>query len=622
MSPLHFLRSIYTLDTLDTRFTTSSSTSYKTVIDSRGEQGVKDAQKEKIASRASPPKWKTREFYFYYLIFIICVPLMLWIPYSVSRPSDPRYEKYARLLTDGWVPGRRFDNTDAQYRSFRTNLPYMALLLVFHPLCRKLWNRLRPLPQGRTSVADAAEARLEQRASFDYIFALIFLAALHGFSIFKVLAILFINFSIAKRLPKKLVPIATWTFNIATLFANELCTGYRYKDMAALISGYPLTRLRTAPVQSGLVAWGAWLDTFGGIMGRWEILFNITVLRLISFNLDYYWSLDSRGANPIEKKQLDPTALSERDRVIIPAPAKDFTFRNYLAYALYAPLYLTGPILTFNDYISQLRHRPHSIETHRTIRYAVRFLLCLLCMELLLHFIYVGAISHANPEWSSYSPAQLSLLSYHNLIIIWLKLLLPWRLFRLWSLIDGIDPPENMVRCVSDNFSTTSFWRGWHRSYNKWLIRYIWIPLGGASFNTVWSSVRSVLSYLLIFTFVALWHDIQLRLLIWAWLIVLFIVPEAVARVVFPKKRFEGRERQYRMICCAGAVANVLMLMAANLVGFAFGLDGLQSILRGIFHQFSGMLFFITACSALFVGVQVMFEVRESEARKGISLKC
>ncbi|KUI57103.1 Glycerol uptake protein 1 [Cytospora mali] len=623
MSPLSFLRSIYSLDTLDTRFTTSSTTSYKTVIDSRGEHGVKDAQKEKIASRASPPKWKTPEFFFYYLVFAICIPLMLWIPYSVSRPSDPRYEKYQVLLVDGWVPGRKIDNSDSQYRSFRKNIPYMALLLVFHPLCRKIWNRLKPLPaHGRTSIAEQGEARLEQRASFDYLFAMIFLAALHGFSIFKVLAILFINYNLATRLPRKSVPYATWAFNIGTLFANELCQGYHYKDIAALLSGYSPMMIRTAPMQSGLIAWGAWLDTFGGIMSRWEVLFNITVLRLISFNLDYYWSVDHRGGNPIEKKQLDPTALSERDRVTVPAPAKDFTFRNYVAYALYAPLYLTGPILTFNDYISQLRYRPHSIETPRTIRYAVRFLLCLLCMELLLHFIYVGAIAKAYPDWSSYTPAQLSLLSYHNLMIIWLKLLLPWRLFRLWSLIDGIDPPENMVRCVSDNFSTISFWRGWHRSYNKWLIRYIWIPLGGASFTTVASSIRSTLSYLLIFTFVALWHDIQLRLLIWAWLIVLFIVPEAVARIAFPKKNFEGRERRYRMICCVGAVANVLMLMAANLVGFAFGLDGLQSILRGIFQELSGMLFFITACSALFVGVQVMFEVRESEARKGISLKC
>lgn len=457
-------------------------------------------------------------------------------------------------------------------------------------------------------MADEAEARLEQRASFDYTFAMIFLAALHGFSMFKVLAILWINYNIATGLPRKFVPVATWVFNIGTLFMNELCQGYHYRDIAAVFSGHSPMLLRTVHVQNGLVDWGMWLDSWSGIMGRWEVLFNITVLRLVSFNLDYYWSLDYRGASPIEvgafcprpiaalrsdtdrskKKQLDPSALSERDRVTIPASSRDYSFRNYIAYAVYAPLYLTGPILTFNDYISQLRYRPHSIETNRTVRYAVRFLLCLLCMELLLHFIYVGAISSSLPVWDSYTPAQLSLLSFDNLIIIWLKLLLPWRFFRLWSLVDGIDPPENMVRCVTNNFSTISFWRGWHRSYNKWLVRYIWIPMGGASFATLYSSLRSIAGYLIIFTFVALWHDIKLRLLIWAWLIVLFIIPEVLARMVVTRKMFGGNETRFRMVCCVGAVANQLMMVMANLVGFAVGLDGLQSILSGIFHDFSG----------------------------------
>lgn len=35
-----------------------------------------------------------------------------------------------------------------------------------------------------------------------------------------------------------------------------------------------------------------------------------------------------------------------------------------------------------------------------------------------------------------------------------------------------------------------------------------------------------------------------------------------------------------------------------------------------------GLLFLITACSCLFVGIQVMFEIRESEKRKGVLLKC
>jgi D-alanyl-lipoteichoic acid acyltransferase DltB (MBOAT superfamily) len=347
-------------------------------------------------------------------------------------------------------------------------------------------------------------------------------------------------------------------------------------------------------------------------MSRWEILFNITILRLISFNLDYYWSLDRRSGSPIEvppspypfpltretlanapkKKQLDPANLSERDRVTIPASPSDYSFRNYIAYAVYAPLYLTGPILTFNDYVAQARHRPSSIETPRTIRYAVRFALVLLAMEVILHFDYVHAISQADPDWSSYTPAQLSILSYFNLHLIWLKLLIPWRLFRLWALVDGVDPPENMIRCMSDNYSPAQFWRAWHRSYNKWLVRYIYIPLGGGgNFGTWRAGARSVLNYLLIFTFVALWHDIKLRLLVWGWMVVFFMLPEVAGRALFPARDWEGRRTAYRMISCVGAVGNVLMMMVANLVGFAVGLDGLESILRGIFHDFSGESF-------------------------------
>jgi hypothetical protein len=136
---------------------------------------------------------------------------------------------------------------------------------------------------------------LEQRASFDFGFALIFLVALHGFSAIKVLTILFANYCIATRLPRKYAPAATWIFNVSTLFANELSEGYKYAKMAAYISPIAVDGAETS-----LHSWGSWLDSYGGIMSRWEILFNLTVLRLISFNLDYYWSLDRRGGSPIE----------------------------------------------------------------------------------------------------------------------------------------------------------------------------------------------------------------------------------------------------------------------------------------------------------------------------------
>ncbi|KAK3383695.1 MBOAT, membrane-bound O-acyltransferase family-domain-containing protein [Lasiosphaeria ovina] len=638
------LGSIYDVDTLDTRFTTPPGLSYKAVIDARSDKRSDDAlipntntNPDKLDGSKrpqSPPRWRTPEFYLYYLLLSFIITSMFWVAGGVSQPSDVRYYKFERYLSPGWIPGRKIDISDAQYFTFRKNLPYMGLLLVFHPLLRRVWEAVyspaaassspsrghAPSRQG-TPTPEAADARLRRRTSFDYAFAIVYLVALHGFSAAKILLILFANFKIATGgLPRKYIPAATWAFNICTLFANEVCHGYKFRSIALFFSGGAAAGdLVSDP--SSLVRLGDWLDGHGGLMPRWQILFNITVLRLVSFNLDYYWSLNSRAASPMEK-QLDPANLSERDRVSIPAAPGDFCFRNYVGYVIYAPLYLTGPIITFNDYISQQRYRPASIETPRTVRYGVRFLLVLLCMEVVLHYVWVGAISKAGADWSSYTPAQTSMLSFFNLHIIWLKLLLPWRFFRLWALVDGIDPPENMLRCVSDNYSTLSFWRAWHRSYYRWLLRYIYIPLGGAGFRSWRDSARSVVTYLMVFTFVAMWHDIKLNLLIWGWLIVFFFLPEIAATYLFPRRQWEARPTAYRMLCCAGAVANVLMMISANLVGFAVGIDGLQSILRGILYEYSGLLFLVTACGALFVGIQVMFEIRESELRRGIVMKC
>ncbi|CEJ85203.1 Putative Glycerol uptake protein [[Torrubiella] hemipterigena] len=613
MGVFSYLRKVYDVDTLDTRFTAPSNVAYKTVLEQRSDPVARRETEQKNLGRSLPSKWNTPEFYLYYVVFLFAVPSMFWICYDVSRPSDPRYYKFQDYLSDGWVPGRKIDNSDAQYHSFRGNLPAMAALLVFHPILRRVWDAVNNRSDARKS---AAANRMEQRASFDFLFGILFVVILYGVSIFKILAILYVNYQVATKLPRHQVPAATWIFNICVLFANELGQGYPLKGIAqffspASASGEP----------SELMQLGSWIDSFGGIMVRWEVLFNLTVLRLISFNLDYYWAVDKKNVNSVEK-QLDPANLSERDRISIPADVQDYSFRNYVGYAIYAPLFIAGPIMTFNDYISQIKYRSATIETSRTIKYAVRFALVLLAMELVLHFDYVGAISKANPVWGDYTAAQLSMLSFMNLHIIWLKLLLPWRFFRLWALVDGIDPPENMTRCVSNNYSTQHFWRAWHRSFNRWIIRYVYIPLGGTSFKTWRDSVRSIATFLTVFTFVALWHDIQLRLLIWGWLIVLFLLPEQIATIMFPKRKWESRPTAYRMICCIGAVFNVIMMISANLVGFAVGLDGLESILRRIVSDWSGFMFIVTACSCLFVGIQVMFEIRESEKRKGVMLKC
>ncbi len=64
------------------------------------------------------------------------------------------------------------------------------------------------------------------------------------------------------------------------------------------------------------------------------------------------------------------------------------------------------------------------------------------------------------------------------------------------------------------------FWRNWHASFNQWLVRYLYVPLGGACWRAanVWA----------VFTFVAAWHDLEWRLLGWAWIMALVMAPEMV----------------------------------------------------------------------------------------------
>lgn len=89
---------------------------------------------------------------------------------------------------------------------------------------------------------------------------------------------------------------------------------------------------------------------------------------------------------------------------------------------MYPPLYLAGPILTFNSFYSQLV-QPPTITRQQLVRYAVRFVFCLLTMELVLHSMYVVAIKDSSRfgAWQGDTPFELSMIGFWNLIVVWLK---------------------------------------------------------------------------------------------------------------------------------------------------------------------------------------------------------
>lgn len=554
-----------------------------------------------------PSRWSTWEFRFYFLVFAIMVPLMVWVPIRLSLTSNPNYVRYSEHLRPGWLFGRYRDDSDFQYRSFRDYVPALAAIMGVYLTLGKLASKLPSLggnsgsassyrPLTSTASPQVLTEPRRNRRAFLSVFTVIFVLALHGANTVKLLAVLLINYAIAQFLSgrKWIAPAVIWSFNIGALAAVHWNDGFQWYTLA-----------------NGQLAW---LDKYNGLLPRWQINFNITMLRLVSYGLDLHWARTNASTTSPSLWQESDGVTDNRRRSSQSRPSSDYSLFNYLTYALYPPLFIAGPIISFNDFTSQLQNPP-KIPTTNVLRYGVRFLFCLLTMEFILHFMYVNAIKDSK-AWIGETPLELSMVGFWNLIIVWLKLLIPWRFFRLWSLADGVDPPENMVRCMANNYSTMGFWRSWHRSYNLWIVRYIYIPVGGAR-NTF-----GIPATLLVFTFVALWHDLSLKLLTWGWLVTLFILPEIVGKTVLCPQAKYGDRWWYRHVCALGGVFNVLLMMTANLVGFAIGLDGISYMWSQLLGSWAGVQFLLAACATLFVGVQAMFEYREEELRRGISRKC
>ncbi|KAJ1959035.1 glycerol transporter [Dipsacomyces acuminosporus] len=532
------------------------------------------------------PLWGTLEFKLYYVLYLIVVPNMLYTMYKASSPGRPEYEKYKHELSQGWMFGRMVDLSDGQWDTFRSHLPAFAGAMLAYVALNRLFRaavvrqRCRGFLQSPASVRGALPTLW-----FPCTFATAFVVALSGTSTIFIFALVSGNYLVAKKCGgQRWAPLAFWAYNMAMLFSNEHFKGYEFARMAGSL---------------------AWLDEWRGILRRWDVTFNITMLRMVSFAMDYHWRVGQKAES--SSRQVDAIAAkspgSEKERVEHSCFAQDYCFANYWAYLFYPPLYLTGPIITFNSFISQMRFPSSGISPRSTVVYGFRLLASILLMELMLHTVHCVAISKWG-QWDTFTVYEISLFGYMRLTFIWLKLLIIWRFARFWAMADGLETVENMRRCMSNNYSLQQFWRDWHCSYNKWLVRYVYIPLGGRKTST-WNTF-------VVFTFVALWHDLTMKLLEWAWIIALLFLPEGLATWYFNRPRW-SRRPYFRYICSVGGAVNIIAMMIANLVGF--GDEGVDKMLDKIFSR-SGLVFLVVTYALFNVHLQVMFEWREHGYRK------
>lgn len=481
-------------------------------------------------------------------------------------------------LQQGWL-GPYVDVSDHQWREFRASMPLLSVVMAGFVACSRTVQAVAP----------------QQRVNFYLLFALVFLVVLHGACIVYVVALASVSYYLAKAtagLPHGLLMV--WVWHCGMFMVIRVFEGFPF---AALGSAFAV------------------LDQHRGML-RWHIHYNLLLLRMISFACDYRWQYQKQ---PGRLKGIPPDTPPHpeqdlRTRTELWQSPKSYNLINYLAYTLYPPLYIAGPTSTFNAFVSQLEAPSSSLTLTAVAKYLARAVGCLLCMELITHKLWFMAVARnklwvpfAAAEGHPLSPLQMCLVPWWVMIIFWLKFTVIWRFFRFWSLADGMDVPENMLRCICNNYDILGFWKNWHASYNQWLVRYMYIPMGGAKWR--------LLNVWVIFTFVAIWHDLEIKLLGWAWLMALFIAPELLVKWFGsqPWCIADKHGRLFRYVCCAAAAVNILFLISANMVGFVLGLDGIKPFLQQVLGQPQFLPNVLLAC---FCGAQLMFALRDYEAQK------
>jgi D-alanyl-lipoteichoic acid acyltransferase DltB (MBOAT superfamily) len=338
-------------------------------------------------------RWLTLEFLGYYTVLAWAMAEMAISAWRFSRPEHASYGTYRqRLSPSPWCAACTMDNSDRQYAGFRDHLPeLLGLMLLVLAINRLSSRRLRWLSTGLTMLL------------------------LHGWNCLKILAITVIVYYLG-RLGGRRGRILLWPFIIGLFFAMEWMT------------------LPTLPVSLPKAL------TWPGFYPRWHILFKVSCLRLISYVMDVTSGPQKEAANSPSSSLISAKDLLSIDNN--PPPS----LRELFEYAYYPPLYFAGPIVTFEDFRSQrITASPDaSVRWPSVARYAGRWLACFVLMELMLHGFHVVAIKDAR-AFEGFSPLDYGALGFLNLKLVWLKLLLIWRFFRLMALMDGVESPENMV---------------------------------------------------------------------------------------------------------------------------------------------------------------------------------
>ncbi len=187
------------------------------------------------------------------------------------------------------------------------------------------------------------------------------------------------------------------------------------------------------------------------------------------------------------------------------------SFQERMAYLLYFPKMMAGPIISPKCFVDSLRNTStKQVQAYHGFK--------LLIIGGFIKTVFVGQTLSVGADYHGLNQAlEILIFGFRFYLDFFSYCLMAMGL----SAIIGIELPVNFNEPYK-SCSFKDFWKRWNITLSQWLKEYIYIPLGGNRKGRL----RTNLNVFITFSVSALWHGITLPFFIWGWIHVILVIIE------------------------------------------------------------------------------------------------
>ena len=183
---------------------------------------------------------------------------------------------------------------------------------------------------------------------------------------------------------------------------------------------------------------------------------------------------------------------------------------DYLAYILYFPKLIMGPLAEPRDIIDQLNEESRMHVNWANVASGVKIFSFGLFKKMILADTFSRAVGWGFEHLSEASAGDLFLVMLFYTFEIYFDFSGYTDMAVGVAGMMNIDLPMNFDSPYKA-VSIRDFWKRWHISLTRFLTKYLYIPLGGSKKGTV----RTYVNILLVFLISGLWHGANWTFLLW-----------------------------------------------------------------------------------------------------------